>query len=46
VVVLSPALLDAAVRSPEQLRRVNALCRLVEHATGSGKPLRDCAPAD
>jgi uncharacterized protein len=32
VVVLSPALLDAAVRSPEQLRRVNALCRLVEHA--------------
>jgi predicted RecB family nuclease len=46
VVVLSPALLDAAVRSPEQLRRVNALCRLVEHATGSGKPPRDSAPAD
>jgi uncharacterized protein len=33
VVVLSPALLDAAVRSPEQLRRVNALCRLVEQAS-------------
>ncbi len=30
VVVLSPALLDAAVTSPEQLRQVNALCRLAE----------------
>jgi hypothetical protein len=26
-------LLDAPVRTPEQLRRVNALCRLVESAT-------------
>ncbi len=34
VVVLSPHLLDAPVRSPEQLRQVNALCRLVEVATG------------
>jgi predicted RecB family nuclease len=33
VVVLSPELLDAPVRTPEQLRRVNALCRLVESAT-------------
>ncbi len=32
VVVLSPALLDAAVASPEQLRQVNALCRLAEVA--------------
>jgi uncharacterized protein len=33
VVVMSPELLDAAVRTPEQLRRVNALCRLVEMST-------------
>ncbi|WP_249933099.1 C-terminal helicase domain-containing protein [Blastococcus sp. CCUG 61487] len=33
VVVLSPELLDAPVRTPEQLRRVNALCRLVQSAT-------------
>ena len=32
VVVLNPALLDAPVTTPEQLRRVNALCRLVEQA--------------
>jgi uncharacterized protein len=32
VVVMSPELLNAAVRTPEQLRRVNALCRLVEYA--------------
>ncbi|WP_040339814.1 TM0106 family RecB-like putative nuclease [Candidatus Blastococcus massiliensis] len=32
-VVLSPELLDAPVQTPEQLRRVNALCRLVESAT-------------
>jgi predicted RecB family nuclease len=32
VVVLSPLLLDAPVRTPDQLRRVNALCRLVESA--------------
>ena len=36
VVVLSPELLDAPVRTPEQLRRVNALCRLVESATAIG----------
>ncbi|SOE03495.1 TM0106 family RecB-like putative nuclease [Blastococcus haudaquaticus] len=32
-VVLSPLLLDAPVRTPDQLRKVNALCRLVESAT-------------
>ena len=32
IVVLSPRLLDAAVSTPEQLRQVNALCRLVEVA--------------
>ena len=34
VVVLSPLLLDAPVRTPEQLRRVNALCRLVDQLVG------------
>jgi uncharacterized protein len=41
VVVMSPELLDAPVRSPEQLRQVNALCRLVEMSTvalGAGSP--------
>jgi superfamily I DNA and/or RNA helicase len=33
VVVVSPDLLDAPVRTPDQLRRVNALCRLAEHAS-------------
>jgi uncharacterized protein len=33
IVVMSPRLLDAAVHTPEQLRQVNALCRLVEHAS-------------
>ena len=32
VVIASPLLLDAAVHSPEQLRKVNALCRLAEEA--------------
>ncbi|SNR31212.1 TM0106 family RecB-like putative nuclease [Blastococcus mobilis] len=36
VVVMSEQLLDAAVRTPEQLRQVNALCRLVEMATVVG----------
>jgi len=31
-VVMSPRLLDAAVRSPDQLHRVNALCRFAESA--------------
>ncbi len=30
----SPALLTSPVHTPEQLRLVNGLCRLVEHATG------------
>ena len=33
VVVMSEELLDAPVRTPEQLRQVNALCRLVDMAT-------------
>ncbi|MGY1840242.1 MULTISPECIES: C-terminal helicase domain-containing protein [unclassified Modestobacter] len=36
VVVMSEELLDAPVRTPEQLRQVNALCRLVEMATVAG----------
>ncbi|MCV2488235.1 hypothetical protein OF117_02570 [Geodermatophilus sp. YIM 151500] len=36
VVVLCERLLDAAVRTPGQLRQVNALCRLVEMATVLG----------
>ena len=40
VVVLNPGLLDAAVRTPEQLRRVNALCRLVEVARKQDAPTR------
>jgi uncharacterized protein len=33
IVVASPALLDAEVHTPEQLRAVNALCRYAEQAT-------------
>ncbi|MGR7026402.1 TM0106 family RecB-like putative nuclease [Geodermatophilus sp. URMC 62] len=36
VVVMSPLLLDAVVRTPEQLRQVNALCRLAEMAADAG----------
>ncbi len=36
VVVMSPALLDAAVTTPEQLRKVNALCRLAESVSAGG----------
>jgi uncharacterized protein len=32
IIVASPALLDAQVHSPEQLRAVNALCRYVDEA--------------
>jgi uncharacterized protein len=35
VVVMSPELLDAPVRSAEQLRQVNALCRLVGMSTAA-----------
>jgi hypothetical protein len=38
VAVMSEELLDAAVRTPEQLRQVDALCRLVEMATTPGHP--------
>ena len=34
IIVLSPRLLEASVSSPEQLRQVNALCRLAEVARG------------
>ncbi len=33
MVVASPALLDASCRTPEQMRLVDALCRLVETAS-------------
>ena len=36
-VVASPVLLEAEVRTPEQLRAVNALCRFVEEATPVGR---------
>jgi len=32
--VLNEGLLEANVRNPEQLRQVNALCRLVEQSQG------------
>jgi hypothetical protein len=33
---MSPTLLDAAVNNPEQLRRVNSLCRFAELAAPAG----------
>ena len=33
IVVMSPRLFDAAVATPDQLRQVNALCRLVQDAS-------------
>ncbi|MGI8574541.1 MAG: hypothetical protein ACR2MA_04195, partial [Egibacteraceae bacterium] len=38
VLVCSPELLHINCRSPEQMRLVNALCRLVELATGPDDP--------
>jgi uncharacterized protein len=35
IVVASPRLLEANCRTPEQMRLVNALCQLVEHAAAS-----------
>ena len=47
VIVASPRLLDAAVGSPEQLRKVNALCRFVELAAGDVRlPRRVLASPD
>lgn len=40
-VVCSPELLRAPCRTPEQLRRVNALCRYVELASTPGREARD-----
>jgi len=37
-VIASPRLLEANCRTPEQMRLVNALCQLVEHAA-SAAPL-------
>ncbi|HUF06856.1 MAG TPA: TM0106 family RecB-like putative nuclease [Candidatus Binatia bacterium] len=34
IVIASPRLLEANCRTPEQMRLVNALCQLVEHARG------------
>jgi superfamily I DNA and/or RNA helicase len=36
VLVCSPRLLEARCQSVEEMQLVNALCRLVEHAEGSG----------
>lgn len=36
VVMMSEELLDAPVRTPERLRQVNAVCRLVEMVTVAG----------
>jgi len=44
VVVMSSRLLDASVGSPEQLRQVNALCRLVEQAEKVPTPYRKQEP--
>jgi uncharacterized protein len=40
VVVASPALLDASCKTPEQMRLVDALCRLVETASAQGRVTR------
>ena len=38
IVVASPRLLEANCRTPEQMRLVNALCQLVEHADAGAPP--------
>lgn len=38
IVVASPRLLEANCRTPEQMRLVNALCQLVEHAAANQAP--------
>ncbi|MBE3075796.1 MAG: recombinase B, partial [Actinobacteria bacterium] len=40
-IVASPDLLDAEVRTPQQLRAVNALCRYVEEATDKAEEATD-----
>ena len=42
VVVMSDELLDAPARTPEQLRQVNALCRLVEMVTSCASQRSAC----
>jgi uncharacterized protein len=44
-VVASPRLLDASVRRPDELRMVNALCRLVEVAEHVAVPTGPTVPA-
>ncbi len=51
VLVCEPALLRVACRTPEQMRLVNALCRLVEIATkqesgGAGERRRSIREPD
>jgi uncharacterized protein len=38
IVIASPELLRAGARTPEQMRRINALCRLVEVAAEQARP--------
>jgi len=45
VVVASPALVRVSCRTPRQMRLVNALCRLVEVASGSSRPPGSAASA-
>lgn len=45
VLVGSPALLQAPVRTPRQLRQVNALCRFVEQADEAGQAGEVVVPA-
>jgi predicted RecB family nuclease len=45
VVVASRRLLDAAVRTPDQLRMVNALCRFAETAEHVAAPVGPVAPS-
>jgi uncharacterized protein len=40
IVVGSPALLDAAVRTPDQLRSVNGLIAVIDAAVSAGKTVR------
>lgn len=44
VVVMSPTLLDAEIHTPEQLRQVNALCRLQQVARRHRRPLAQLPP--
>ncbi|MEP7082218.1 MAG: TM0106 family RecB-like putative nuclease [Chloroflexota bacterium] len=45
IVVASPRLLEANCRTPEQMRLVNALCQLVEHAAAAAPLVATAPPA-